>query len=99
MNPFDMKWKACVACAKKVTNQRETAPFGFTTRVLSAVAAHRSSEMASLEVVWQRLTLRSLRWIGALLVLCVILEVPHLRDRGPLEPDIEDTVAQLVWRL
>ena len=99
MNPFDMKWKACVARASEVPGQNEAAPFGFATRVLSAVAAQRSSEMVSLEVVWQRLTLRSLRWIAALLVLCAILELPHLRDRRPLEPGIEDTVAQLVWRL
>src|SRR6516162_6127422 len=99
MNPFDVKWQACVARARKVPGQKEEVPFGFATRVLSAVAAQRSSEMASLEAVWQRLTLRSLRWIAALLVLCAILELPHLRERRPLEPGIEDTVAQLVWRL
>ena len=99
MSPFEERWKACVARGRQGTGRNETAPFGFATRVLSAVATQRSSESVALELVWQRLTVRSLCWIGALLVICAILELPHFRDRRPLEPRIEDTVAQLVWHL
>jgi hypothetical protein len=55
--------------------------------------------MVPLEIAWQQLTVRSLCLIGAVLIICAILELPHFRDRKPLEPGIEDTVTQLVWRL
>jgi hypothetical protein len=99
MSRFEARWEGCVARARHVSARNEAAPFGFATRVLSAVAARRSSEAVPLEIVWQRLTLRSLCWIGALLLICALFELPHLRDRKPLEPGIENTVAQLVWGL
>ena len=35
----------------------------------------------------------------ALLILCAVLEAPHLRGSRPLETGVEDAVAQLVWSL
>ena len=98
MSDFETKWKACVARAKDAPGRNETAPFGFASRVAAAAAAQRSDVM-SLEAVWQRLTLRSLGVVGALLVLCAVLELPQWRDRSPFETQIEDTVGQLVWHL
>jgi hypothetical protein len=45
------------------------------------------------------LTYRMLAVAVALLVLCAVLEAPHLRGSRPLETGVEDTVAQLVWSL
>jgi hypothetical protein len=99
MNTFDERWKACIAQARRATDPKETAPFGFASRVLSAVAGQDSSQVVSLELIWQRLTLGSLGLVASLLIICAILELPHLRDRRPLDPGIENTVAQLVWGL
>jgi hypothetical protein len=99
MSTFETRWKTCAARAAGAASRNETAPFGFTTRVLAAVARGNRSEATPLEAVWQRLTLRSLRWIGAVLLICFAFELTHLRQRRPLETGIENTVAQLVWNL
>ena len=57
------------------------------------------SPQVSIELVWQRLTFAALGVIAAILVVCAVLEAPHLRDRRPLEPGIENAVAQLVWSI
>ena len=41
----------------------------------------------------------ALGMIAAILLICAVLEMPHLRDQKPLEPGIENTVAQLVWSI
>ena len=96
MNDFDSKWQVCAARARKTVARDETAPLGFATRVL-AVARPRAGP--SLEGVWERLALCSLAGVLTLLVLCAAFELPHLRDARPLEPGVENTVAQLVWSL
>jgi len=98
MSSFDSKWKTCAGRAREVPERDTTAPFGFATRVLAAAAA-QPTEPVSLEVVWQRLTFRSLGLVGAVLVLCAVFELPHWHDRRPFEPGVENTVAQLVWTL
>jgi hypothetical protein len=98
MTDFDLKWKQCAARAKEAPARGESAPFGFPARVV-ALARERSTGPAPIEAVWLRLTLRSLGLVGAILVVCAIIELPHLHDRKPLNPEIEDTVAQLVWTL
>jgi len=99
MNRFEDRWKTCVARAKQTTAPNEAPPVGFATRVLTAASSLRSREAVTLELVWQRLTLRSLSLIGAVLIICALLELPHLRDRRLFEPGIEDTVGQIVWNL
>ena len=76
----------------------ETAPLGFATRVLARLGPVPAT-VGSLEQVWQRLTWRSLAVVGVLLALCAVLELPHLRNRQPLDPGIENAVAQLLWIL
>jgi hypothetical protein len=99
MNRFEANWDRCVAQARRKVSQEESAPFGFAGRVLAALAERGSAEAIGPEIVWQRLALRSLRWIGVFLVICALLELPHLRGRKALDPAIENTVAQLVWNL
>jgi hypothetical protein len=98
MNEFDLKWKQCAARAQGSPTRDESAPFGFAARAI-ARARDRTSGPLPIELVWQRLTLRSLGLVGALLLVCAVIELPHLRDRKPLDPGIEDTVARLVWNL
>ena len=96
MTDFDSKWQRCVARAREATRCDEAAPFGFATRV---VAAGFSPTAPALESVWKRLALGWLACAVAGLAVCAILELPHLRDSRPLNPGVENTVAQLVWRL
>lgn len=71
-------------------------PFGFATRV---AAARLSPSGPALESAWKQLALGWLAGAAAVLTVCAILELPHLRDTRPLDPGVENTVAQLVWRL
>jgi hypothetical protein len=98
MSDFDVRWQTCAERAQGVSRRDETAPFGFATRV---VASGRPVPVPrlSLEMVWQRLTLGALGFIAVALVVCAAVEVPHFRDQKPLEPGIENTVAQVVWSL
>lgn len=97
MKDFDMKWQACAACARQAARHDETAPFGFTTRV-AAQASQQPGTRPS-ELAWDRLAARWLAGAVAVLVVCAAVELPHFRDAQPLEPGIENAVAQLVWSL
>ncbi len=96
MNNFDSKWQGCVARAREASPRDEAAPFGFATRV---VAAGLSPAAPALESIWRRLALGWLACALAGLAVCAALEFPHLRDARPLDPGVENTVAQLAWRL
>lgn len=98
MNDFDVKWQTCAARARDNPRRDHEAPFGFASRVLAA-AAESPPPSIPLEQVWQRLTWHSLGLVGVVLVICALVEVPHLKDRTVLDPGIENTVAQLVWAL
>jgi hypothetical protein len=98
MNDFDVKWQKAAARARECPRREESAPFGFASRVLAA-AAQPQAPAVSVEEVWQRLTWRSLAIVSSVLVICAAVEIPHLKDRKPFEPGIENTVAQLVWSL
>jgi hypothetical protein len=96
MKDFDANWQACAARARSTPPVDERAPPGFAARVVALAAV---SETPSLVEVWQRLVLRVLAGTACLLVICLVLELPYFRERRPLEPGIENTVAQLVWSL
>lgn len=97
MRKFDAKWQICSARARKQPRPDESAPLGFASRVLAA--ARSQSRPASLEQVWQQLAWSSLALAAVLLLVCALIEMPHLGKRKPLDPGIENTVAQLVWSL
>lgn len=96
MNDFDSKWQACAARARQAAPRDDAAPFGFTTRVL---AVGRKRPAAAAAGIWERFALGSLAGVLALLALCAVLELPHFRDARPLDPGVENTIAQLVWSL
>jgi hypothetical protein len=96
MNDFDNKWQRCVARARQSPPRDDAAPFGFDTRVL---AAGQLPAEPALERAWERLALGWLACVVAGLAVCAVLELPHLRDSHPLNPGVENTVAQILWRL
>jgi len=98
MSEFDVRWQSIAGRARGAERRDEVMPYGFAARVL-ALARKSPATQVPLEVVWQRLTFGALGMIAAILVICAVLEMPHLRDQKPLEPGIENTVAQLVWSI
>jgi len=96
MKDFDSKWQVSVAHARRVPARETAAPFGFASRV---VARGIAPEPMGLEFLVERLTLRLLTGALAFLALCAALEVPHLRDTQPLQPGVENAVAQILWSL
>lgn len=96
MSDFDARWQECAARARHAPKREDTAPFGFAGRVVARVFARQEPSQAE---VFGLLAFRMLAGAGALLILCAVLEAPHLRGSRPLETGVEDTVAQLVWAL
>jgi hypothetical protein len=96
MRIFDEKWQHAAERARQAPRRDETAPFGFAARVDAAV---RQSPAPGLEMLWVRLTLRSLAGVCVVLLVCAALELPHFSDTRPLDPGIDNTVIQLIWAL
>ena len=96
MNDFDKQWQTVTGHARQAPGRDETAPFGFARR---AVALGWQRPTPGPEILWVRLTLRVLAGAVGVLILCAALELLHFRDARPLEPGLENTVAQIVWAL
>jgi hypothetical protein len=99
MKNFDSKWQNCAEHARKATPRVAGAPYGLAKRVLARVRAEAAAPVPLLGDAWGRLTLRLLAAAIPVLALCLFLEAKHLRGAPPLESGLENTVAQLVWRL
>jgi hypothetical protein len=97
MKHFDENWKECARQAGRTPPRDESAPFGFARRVV-ARSLHAGSA-ASVEDAWERLAPRWLAVALAVLAFCAAIEMPHLREMHPLNPGVENTIAQLLWRL
>ncbi len=96
MNDFDKRWQTCAARARQAPARSESPPPGFAMRVLGRKPS--AMEMA-LEALWERLAMRWLAGVAAVLVVCAALELPNLRAAPLLKPGIENTVTQLAWKL
>jgi hypothetical protein len=96
MKNFDQRWQTCAGQARQAAPPDEAAPFGFAARV---VALASRPAPASGEEVWGGLVWRLLAGALPVLLLCLLLEGRHLRGPRPLEPGVQNAVAQLVWRL
>lgn len=96
MKTFETKWQTAAAHARQAARREEQAPFGFAQRVAARACP---TGPAALEFAWTRLLARLLSGAVAVLLVCVAAEWPHLRDSRPLEPGIENAVAQIVWSL
>jgi hypothetical protein len=96
MKDFDARWQTAAALARQATRREEPAPGGFAARV---VARSTPPAWAARELAWDRLLPQLLAGSVVVLALCAAVEVPHWRNDCPLEPGIENVVAQLVWSL
>ena len=96
MKKFEANWQVLTSRARGAPPRDAEAPVGFAAR-LAALAGR--PESPSLAEICQGLVLRLLVGALALLLLCAALELPHLRDRHPWQPGIQDTVARVVWSL
>ncbi len=96
MKNFDLRWKRIAARAHNAGPRDEQAPPGFAARV---VARTYQTETPLADFTWDRLIARFLIGAMAVLALCAAFEWRHLRDARPLDPGIENSVAQLVWTL
>lgn len=96
MRDFDTKWQACAARARQASPRDEQSPFGFATRVAARAVASGTTPM---EFAWEHILARWLAGAAAILLVCAAVEMPHFRDAQPLQPGIENAVAQLVWSL
>ena len=96
MQNFDKQWQTVAGRARQAPGRDEAAPLGFARR---AVALGWQPQALGWEALWVRLTLRVLAGAVGVLIVCAALELPHLRDARPLEPGLENTVAQIVWVL
>ncbi len=96
MQDFDKHWQTVARRARQAPGRDEGAPLGFARR---AVALGWQPQAPGLEVLWMRLTLRVLAGAVGVLLICAALELPHFRDARPLDPGLENTVAQIVWAL
>jgi hypothetical protein len=96
MQQFNRQWHRVAARARQAPKRDEEAPFGFARRV---AALGWPPQSPGLEALWVRLALRMLAGAVGVLIVCAAVELPHLRDARPLEPGLENTVAQIVWAL
>jgi len=97
MKRFEKQWQRMVEQAREAPGREGgAAPFGFAAR---AVALSWQAQGPGLEVLWVRHGLRLLAGALAVLVICAVMELPHFRDTQPLQPGLENTVAQLVYSL
>ncbi len=95
MKDFDRQWKTLAQHAREASPPDEAVPFGFVTRVLAR--AHASAQSA--DELWGSLTLRVLGVAVPVLLVCALFEGPYLRRSPSLDSGVENTVAQIVWRL
>jgi hypothetical protein len=96
MKNFDRHWQTVATRARQAPGRDAAPPFGFAARVVSLAG---SAPAPGADLLWLRLALRSLTGAIAVLIICAALELPHLRNARPLDPGLENTVAQLVWSL
>ena len=96
MQNFDKQWQTVLGRARQAPRRDEAAPPGFARRVVALGWQPQGLEWDGL---WLRLTWRVLAGAVGVLIVCAALELPHLRDACPLEPGLENTVAQIVWVL
>jgi len=98
MSEFDLRWKELAGKARNVpaAHADDTAPSGFATRVLA-----RRPERAgpATEDLWLRWLRPSLATMAAIAVVLTGLEVRASRAPVLARPCIENTVAQVLWKL
>ncbi len=98
MKNFDARWQHLANQSRSAKRPDEQAPFGFAARITARAFARTPGKPSALPV-WERLLARFLTGATAALVICAAMEWRYFRDRQPLDPGIENAVAELVWTL
>lgn len=93
MKNFDKNWQVAARLAGQVPVPARTAPAGFARKVVAR------SNFASQPIPWEQLALKWVVGMAAILALCSLLELPHLKPGHPMRIDVEEIVAQLIWSL
>jgi hypothetical protein len=97
MNEFDRRWQNCVARAREAPRRPDEMPFGFATRVLAGMS--RGELEPSPTLLWERLGLRALACVTALLLLLGAAEYRDSRQPALTRPGVEHWVTQSLWML
>jgi hypothetical protein len=97
MNEFERRWqigaRAARADAPSLSND---APFGFATRVVAQWLAHPEPSLIAL---WQRLSLRVLGVVALIFLGLAAYGALTVNGENPLQPPVENAVADSVWFL
>ena len=101
MKHFESRWTETTRMARHAPGRDDSPPLGFATRVAAHVAARATSapQSLTLEQIWRRRSFGTLATLAAILTACAVTEAPYLRDRSSFNPNVENTVAQLIDRL
>lgn len=97
MNAFDRRWLECVARARSAPVRPAQVPLGFAARVLAEVRA--SVRGPTPLMLWERLGIRALAGVLALLLVLGALEYRDRERPGLPSPGIERSVGQAFWML
>lgn len=106
MKSFDQRWKLLTDRARgsdPTTRSHDhagnDAPRGFATRVVAMAQAQIGSGPLSAEVLWLARTRRAFFGVAAVGIAMAAMELRTRRPHRLANPGIENTVAQLLWRL
>lgn len=97
MNDFDRRWRNVATRAQQAPEAPVAAPFGFVTRVLSAVGRPSRGRVPLL--LWERLGLRALLGVTTLLVVLSAMEYRDARPARLALPQLEHCVTAAFWML
>lgn len=104
MKAFDRRWETLVARSRRALASKAEdtppPPPGFATRVvaLAADARKTGTEAWALEL-WIRRTRQALAVVTLLGLMLLAFDRPTTRHKPLSTPGIENTVAQILWRL
>lgn len=97
MNEFDRKWQTCASRAREIPSPPDAMPWGFATRVLAAARPGLPEPPPAL--LWERLALRALTGVTALVLALGAAEYRDSRQPALTRPGVEHWVAQAFWML
>ena len=97
MNEFERRWNKGVQAARSMaTPTADEAPLGFATRVVACWPAQPETSMVAM---WQSFALRVLGVMAVVLLSLSAYGALSLPKDTPLQPPVENAVADAVWLL
>lgn len=98
MKNFDQRWQEMAAHARRAQNLPgpTTAPAGFATRILARSAANRAPAVEDLWLEWLRPAL-AVTTVAAAILTGLEVQANHPTTLG--RPAVENTIAQVLWKL